>query len=596
MKIHSIVSRALLSVAFMLGLIGPISVSAATAPSLGAADSFSVLAGLSTAANGGGTTVSGNLGLSPGLAVSRTGTWTVLGTEYFGTGGLSQTAQTDALSAFNNLAGQTTSGGWGSSPWSPIPGVWTVALDTTFTGTITLDGGFDDVWVFQVGQDMTFTGSVVLAGNAQACHVFWQVGRDATIGSGSNFVGTLIASRDITFASGANVNGRAISLTSSLVLNGTPTTISGPTCNSAPATVVGGSSPGRGTVNVVKVVINDNNGTKTISDFPLFVNGTLVGSGQTNNFPAPAGLYSVTEVTSSGYTRSFSGDCDANGQFGLYKGGNIFCIITNNDIGSPLVPVVPPLIDVVKVPNPLALPNGPGNVTYTYTVRNIGTVPMTDVTMVGDTCAPVSLISGDTNNDGRLDVNETWIYTCTTQLSETHTNTVVATGWANGISAVDIASANVVVGQSIVPPLIHVTKVPNPLALDAGGGMVTYTDEVTNPGLVPLTNVRLTDNKCSPVKYISGDTDGNLMLDPSETWTFSCQSRLTRTTVNTVIARGEANGLTIRDFAIATVVVAVPKVPNTGVGSSANILWEISTGILLAGSGLFFVIRRKKSL
>lgn len=595
MKIHSIALRALLSVAFMLGLVGPIAANAASAPSLGAADTFSVLANLSMAANGGGTTVSGNLGLSPGLAVSRTGVWTVLGTEYFGTGGLSQTAQTNALTAYNNLVGQTTNGGWGVSPWSPVPGVWTVALDTTFAGTITLNGDYNDVWVFQVGQDMTFTGSVILAGNAQACHVFWQVGRDAVIGSGSNFVGTLIASRDITFASGANVNGRAISLNSSLVLNGTATTISGPTCASSPAAAAGSGNSGQGTVNVVKVVINDNSGTKTVSDFPLFVNGILVGSGQTNNFPAPAGVYSVTEATSSGYTRSFSGDCDVNGQFDLNRGDNVFCIITNNDVGAPLIPVVPPLIDVVKVPSPLALPNGPGNVTYTYTVRNIGTVPMTDVTMVGDTCAPINLVSGDTNNDGKLDVNETWVYTCATQLSETHTNTVVATGWANGISAVDIASANVVVGQPIIPPLIHVTKVPSPLALAAGGGMVTYTDEVTNPGTVPLTNVRLTDNKCSPVNYVSGDTDGNLMLDPSETWTFTCQSRLTKTTVNTVIARGEANGLTIRDFAIATVVVAVPRLPNTGVDSNANILWEISTGILLASTALFFVISRKKT-
>lgn len=123
---------------------------AATAPSLGAASTFSVLAGLSMSAAGAGTTVNGDLGLSPGLAVSRTGPWTVGGTEYFGVGGLSATAQTDALGAYNNLAGQTSSGGWGVSPWSPAPGVWTVPLDTSFTGTITLNGSYNDVWVFQV--------------------------------------------------------------------------------------------------------------------------------------------------------------------------------------------------------------------------------------------------------------------------------------------------------------------------------------------------------------------------------------------------------------------------------------------------------------
>ncbi len=208
----------------------------AAAPNLGAAGSFSVLAALSMAANGGGTAVSGNLGLSPGLAVSRTGSWAVGGTEYFGTGGVSQNAQTAALSAYNNLVGQTSNGVWAASVWSPTPGVYTAAGDTTFAGTINLNGSATDVWVFQVGRDMTFSGSVVLAGTAQACNVFWQIGRDASFpGTGPNpFVGTLIASRDITFASGATVNGRIISLNSSLVLNGTPSTITGPTCAAAP--------------------------------------------------------------------------------------------------------------------------------------------------------------------------------------------------------------------------------------------------------------------------------------------------------------------------------------------------------------------------
>ena len=200
----------------------------ADAPPLGDAASFSVLAALSMSAAGAGTTVSGDLGLSPGLAISRTGPWTVGGTEYFGTGGLSQEAQADALVAFNNLAAQGSDGPWGVSPWSPVPGVWTDASSPVFAGTITLNGGPTDVWVFQISTDFTFSGSVSLTGGAQACNVFWQIARDATIASGSTFVGTLIASRDITVVSGATVNGRIISLNSSLTTDAN--TISGPTC------------------------------------------------------------------------------------------------------------------------------------------------------------------------------------------------------------------------------------------------------------------------------------------------------------------------------------------------------------------------------
>ena len=76
---------------------------AADAPLLGAADSFSVLAALSMSAAGAGTTVEGDLGLSPGLETSRTGPWTVGGTEYFGPLSLAADAQAAALAAYNNM-------------------------------------------------------------------------------------------------------------------------------------------------------------------------------------------------------------------------------------------------------------------------------------------------------------------------------------------------------------------------------------------------------------------------------------------------------------------------------------------------------------
>lgn len=568
-------------------LTGPITVhAAATVPVLGAAASFSVLAGLSMDAAGAGTTVSADLGLSPGLAISRTGPWTVGGTEYFGPSSLAFTAKADALLAYNDLASQSSSGTWSLNA-TPVAGVWTAADSPTFNGTLTLNGTASSVWVFQLTTDFTFTGNVVLGAGVNPCNVFWAVGRDVTIhsgGAGTQFAGTLIAGNSVTLTSGATVNGQILS---SILTDGSLTTdgntISG--CAVGHAVIVPGGAPSHGTITVVKMVINDNGGTKTVADFPLSVNGTLVVSSTTYSYPA-SGVYTVTETTDPNYTRTFSGDCDINGSINLNTNENKFCIVTNDDIGAPVVvPPVPPIIAVVKVPSPLALPTGPGAVTYTYTLRNIGTVPVTNITMVGDTCSPIVLISGDTNGDSKLDVSETWVHTCSTTLTETHTNTVVATGWANGLSATDIASATVVVGAPTVPPLIHVTKVPNPLTLLAGGGIVTYTKRVTNPGTVALSNVRLTDDKCDSVKYVSGDTNGDSKLDTTETWIYTCQANLTKTTINTVTASGDANGLTARDFAIATVTVAtaVPSLPNTGIGpNEKSIPWDIIiAGILI---------------
>ena len=214
----------------------------AIAPGLGDAATFSVLAHLSMA-SANMTTVSGDLGLSSGLEAQRTGPWTVGGSQYFGPSSLAFDARADALIAFNNLAGQGPDGPMITvSPWSPVPGVYNVASDITFDGTITLNGDYGDVWVFQVGRDMTFTGSVVMAGNAQPCDVFWQIGGDATIASGSTFVGTLIASRDVTLVSGATVDGRIISLNSSLTTDGN--TISGPTCAGPRPTPTPTETPG----------------------------------------------------------------------------------------------------------------------------------------------------------------------------------------------------------------------------------------------------------------------------------------------------------------------------------------------------------------
>jgi hypothetical protein len=224
-------------------------------------------------------------------------------------------------------------------------------------------------------------------------------------------------------------------------------------------------------------------------------------------------------------------------------------------------------------------------------------VPVTNITLVGATCSPILLASGDTNNNAVLEVNEVWVHRCTTTLTETHTNIVVTTGWANGLSAVDIASATVVVGAPVVPPLIHVTKIPSRLTpFSFGGGDVTYTYAVTNPGTVALHNVVLTDDKCSTTVGPFGDTNSDTLLNPTETWAYACRVNITKTTLNTAVVRGEANGLTARDFAVATVVVAdaVPGLPNTGYAPESMMLRVLGAALLvLLSASLVFSLRKR---
>jgi len=586
-------TTAITVVSFVLlsNLFGLSAAHAATSPTLSDSSSYSILAG-STVTNTGTTTVSGDLGVSPGSAV--TGSPTVSGTIHLADSNAAL-AQIDNSSAFDDLDQTCTTDYSGEgikdlTLLSPLaPGVY-CADAFILTGNLSLTGS--GVWIFKSASTLiTSPGSSVTGGDP--CNVWWRVASSATLDTTTAFKGNILALTDINIYTGATLNGRAMAQTGQVVLQGN--TISGPVCAALPPASGGTSAIYTGTINVVKTVINDNGGTKTVADFPLFIGSTSVVSGVTNKFSfSSTSLYVVSETVDPDYTQTFSGDCDDEGILYLEPNENLFCIITNDDIGSPVVvPPVPPIIDVVKVPSPLILPDGPGSVTYTYTLRNVGTVPVTDITMVGDTCYPITLTSGDLNNDSKLDVNETWVHNCTKTISETHTNTVVATGWANGLSATDIASATVFVNEAIVPPLIHVTKVPSPLTLLAGGGNVTYTETITNPGTEPLNNVTLTDDKCSPMVYVSGDTNSDSKLDTSESWKYTCQTKLTATTTNTATASGEANGITVRDIALATVTVAaaVPTLPATGFLNSisfSGIVVLISLLVLGFSPLLFF--------
>jgi hypothetical protein len=81
---------------------------------------------------------------------------------------------------------------------------------------------------------------------------------------------------------------------------------------------------------VTKIVINDDGGTKQVSDFTLKVNNVQVISGAQNTFSA--GNYVVSEVSDPMYKASFSGDCSSSGRINLHAGDVKTCIITNNDI------------------------------------------------------------------------------------------------------------------------------------------------------------------------------------------------------------------------------------------------------------------------
>lgn len=205
----------------LLPLMGP--QAAAVATSLTTADSFAILAG-SAITNTGTTVITGDVGTYPTATETGFSTVTITGTNHAGDA-TTQGAKTDLVTAYNALAGQsadhTISADLGGQTLSP--GVYNSASTIGLTGTVTLDGGGDAnaVFVFQAGSALTTASAsqVKLTNGTQSCNVFWQVGSDATLGTGSTFRGTLIALSSITVTTNATVDGRVLARNGAVTLD-----------------------------------------------------------------------------------------------------------------------------------------------------------------------------------------------------------------------------------------------------------------------------------------------------------------------------------------------------------------------------------------
>lgn len=196
--------------------VGQIAIAAGPPPiGLGTAAPFAVLAGTPAVTNTGPTTITGDLGISPAAAVTGFPPGTVSGTIH-AADAVALQAKVDLAAAYTVAAALPVTANHGTlGGLTLVGGVYNaggVTLD--LTGTLTLDGQNDpsSVWVFQATSDLITASSstVALINGASACNVFWQVSSSATLGSGSTFVGTIMALTSITMQDSVTVTGRAL--------------------------------------------------------------------------------------------------------------------------------------------------------------------------------------------------------------------------------------------------------------------------------------------------------------------------------------------------------------------------------------------------
>ncbi|MCC8986256.1 MAG: IPTL-CTERM sorting domain-containing protein [Candidatus Contendobacter sp.] len=196
----------------------------ALAQSLGAAASFAVLGG-SAVTNTGPSIITGDLGVSPGSAITGFPPGIVTGGTIHAADAAALQAQNDVTTAYNNLTAQPCSATISTNlgGMTLAPGVYCSASSMGLAGILTLDAQGDPnaVFIFKIGSTLTTASNSVVRviNGGQSCNVFWQVGSSATLGTGTAFVGNILALESITMNTGASMVGRALARTGAVTLD-----------------------------------------------------------------------------------------------------------------------------------------------------------------------------------------------------------------------------------------------------------------------------------------------------------------------------------------------------------------------------------------
>ena len=193
--------------------------------SLGTADTFAVLAGQAVT-NTGPTVITGDLGVSPGSAVTGFPPGIVVNGTIHTTDAVAAQAESDVTIAYNALASAAVTQdltGQDLGGLTLTPGVYFFSSSAQLTGTLTLDAQGDPnaEFIFQIGTTLTTASNstVQLINGADSCDVFWQVGSSATVGTTTTFVGHILALQSITVQTGATVDGSVLARNGSVTLD-----------------------------------------------------------------------------------------------------------------------------------------------------------------------------------------------------------------------------------------------------------------------------------------------------------------------------------------------------------------------------------------
>ena len=193
---------------------------------------FSVL-GASTVTNTGATTLTGDIGVSPGTAITGKETITVNGTNagsdstfVHENDALAQSAQGQFVTASDNLRSLSPDATLAAdlAGLTLNPGVYNVLAGTTnLNGTLTLDGlgNANAAWVFLMESTLITSpfSSVEVINTGDGAGIFWDVASSATLDDGTSFQGNILSEVSISLNGAATIEcGRALAHTGAVTM------------------------------------------------------------------------------------------------------------------------------------------------------------------------------------------------------------------------------------------------------------------------------------------------------------------------------------------------------------------------------------------
>lgn len=208
-------------------IVIPVQTTTQAMVTLSGSTNFAILAG-SAISSTGATTITGDLGLSPGSSVGGFPPGILTGTQHVNDP-IANQAKLDLTAAYNDAAGRTStdivtlSGNVGGLTLTPGLYKSTSSLAIS-SGDLTFDakGNSSAVFIIQIASTLTTTSGrkVFLKGGALASNIFWQVGSSATFGTTSSMKGTVMAMQSITFNTGATLDGKGLARIGAVVMAG----------------------------------------------------------------------------------------------------------------------------------------------------------------------------------------------------------------------------------------------------------------------------------------------------------------------------------------------------------------------------------------